>query len=76
MPVSCVSVYDSEYGLQQVNAEGEVRWNIQPLNRQLSFDKGFYVFIRSLQLLSRHNKGCTIVGLAGAVAGAGFFVIK
>ena len=36
----------------------------------LSFDNGFYLFIRACQLLTQNNEGVTLVGLAGP-SGAG-----
>ena len=45
-----------------------MRYQIKPLLRDLSFDKGFYVCLRALQLLTQHNRGCVIVGVAGAHA--------
>lgn len=47
-----------------------MRYQIKPLPRDLSFDKGFYVCLRALQLLTQHNKGCIIVGVAGERNGA------
>jgi hypothetical protein len=41
------------------------RYRITPLQRDLSFDKGFFVCLRALQLLTQHNQGCIIVGVAG-----------
>eukprot|EP00192_Tetraselmis_astigmatica_P003476 CAMPEP_0117693736 /NCGR_PEP_ID=MMETSP0804-20121206/27046_1 /TAXON_ID=1074897 /ORGANISM="Tetraselmis astigmatica, Strain CCMP880" /LENGTH=590 /DNA_ID=CAMNT_0005507323 /DNA_START=73 /DNA_END=1843 /DNA_ORIENTATION=+ len=48
-----------------------VRAEIVPLEDQLSFDKGFYVFIRAVQLLSQYNDDVIIVGLAARQAGSG-----
>lgn len=44
---------------------GKPRYTIRRIEDTLSFDKGFYVFIRALQLLKSHNDGCIIVGIAG-----------
>lgn len=41
------------------------RYTICRIEDQLSFDKGFYVFIRAIQLLKSQNDGCIIVGIAG-----------
>ncbi|GBF98882.1 phosphoribulokinase uridine kinase [Raphidocelis subcapitata] len=46
--------------------DGRMRWTVTPIDEQLTFDKGFYVFIRALQLLRTHNEGAVLVGLAGA----------
>ena len=43
-----------------------MRYHIKQLPRDLSFDKGFFVCLRALQLLTQHNRGCVIVGVAGA----------
>jgi hypothetical protein len=42
-----------------------IRYTLRPIADELSFDKGFYVFIRALQLLRAHNDGVVVVGLAG-----------
>lgn len=47
-------------------ADGRARWTVQAIDEQLPFDKGFYVFIRALQLLKTHNDGVVLVGLGGA----------
>ncbi|KAA6424132.1 MAG: uridine-cytidine kinase C-like [Trebouxia sp. A1-2] len=49
----------------KVKSNGKIRYAIQPLEEQLSFDKGFYVFIRAVQYLASHNQGVVVVGLAG-----------
>ncbi|KAK9845894.1 hypothetical protein WJX81_005399 [Elliptochloris bilobata] len=49
----------------EVKSDGHTRYTIKPLEDQLPFDKGFYVFIRALQALTVHNKGVVLVGLAG-----------
>eukprot|EP00887_Chlorella_sp_A99_P001868 scaffold19.g1868.t1 len=41
--------------------DGSTRYSIKPLETELSFDKGFYVFIRALQLLTQHNKDTIVV---------------
>lgn len=44
---------------------GRSRYTIKPLEEKLSFDKGFYVFIRAVQLLLSHNpKGIVVVSFA------------
>lgn len=40
---------------------GSSRYSIKPLEEKLSFDKGFYVFIRAIQLLVSRNKGVVLV---------------
>lgn len=42
------------------------RYTLRPINEELPFDKGFFVFVRALQLLRAHNEGVVVVGLAGA----------
>eukprot|EP00878_Enallax_costatus_P012472 GHUV01013025.1.p1 GENE.GHUV01013025.1~~GHUV01013025.1.p1 ORF type:complete len:216 (+),score=29.41 GHUV01013025.1:259-906(+) len=46
--------------------DGRTRVTLKPIDDELTFDKGFYVFIRVLQLLRSHNEGVIIVGLGGA----------
>lgn len=46
------------------------RYEIAPIPETLSFEKGFYLFIRACQLLTQKNEGVTLVGLAGP-SGAG-----
>ncbi|GBG80950.1 hypothetical protein CBR_g31507 [Chara braunii] len=46
------------------------RYEIAPISEPLSFEKGFFLFIRALQLLTQHNDGLLVVGLAGP-SGAG-----
>ncbi|XP_028768634.1 inorganic pyrophosphatase TTM2 [Neltuma alba] len=46
------------------------RYEIAPIQDQLSFEKGFFVVIRACQLLSQNNDGIILVGLAGP-SGAG-----
>lgn len=46
--------------------DGRTRVTLKPIEDQLTFDKGFYVFIRALQLLRAHNQGVVLVGLGGA----------
>ena len=42
-------------------SNGKSRYSIKPLEEKLSFDKGFYVFIRAIQLLVSRNKGVVLV---------------
>lgn len=42
-------------------SNGKTRYSIKPLEEKLSFDKGFYVFIRAIQLLVSRNKGVVLV---------------
>ena len=46
------------------------RYEIAQIPDTLSFDNGFYLFIRACQLLTQNNEGVTLVGLAGP-SGAG-----
>eukprot|EP00210_Caulerpa_lentillifera_P003903 g3728.t2 len=48
-----------------VTHDGKKRYRIKPFEDELSFDKGFFVFIRALQLLTSNNEGTVVVGLAG-----------
>ena len=55
--------------------DGSVRFGIKPMDTQFSFDKGFYVFIRAIQLLTQHNKDMVLVrrrggGRATGIGGA------
>lgn len=43
------------------NSDGRSRYQIKPLEEKLSFDKGFFVFIRAVQLLVSRNKGVILV---------------
>ena len=49
---------------------GEQRVSIAPIDGELSFDKGLFMFIRALQLLRQNFDGIIVVGLAGP-SGAG-----
>mmetsp|Transcript_11150 Transcript_11150/g.33431 ORF Transcript_11150/g.33431 Transcript_11150/m.33431 type:complete len:669 (+) Transcript_11150:244-2250(+) len=44
---------------------GAVRYTIKPVVGELTFDKGFYMFVRAIQLLSEKISGVIMVGLAG-----------
>ncbi|KAJ8760613.1 hypothetical protein K2173_015280 [Erythroxylum novogranatense] len=46
------------------------KYEIVPIQYTLSFEKGFFVFIRACQLLAQKNEGIVLVGLAGP-SGAG-----
>lgn len=46
------------------------RYEIAPIHDLLSFEKGFFIFIRACQLLAQKNEGMILVGLAGP-SGAG-----
>ncbi|XP_057448002.1 inorganic pyrophosphatase TTM2 isoform X2 [Lotus japonicus] len=46
------------------------RYEIAPIQDQLSFEKGFFIVIRACQLLSQKNDGIILVGVAGP-SGAG-----
>lgn len=46
------------------------RYEIAPISETLSFEKGFYLFIRACQLLTQKTEGVMLVGLAGP-SGAG-----
>eukprot|EP01018_Ginkgo_biloba_P016185 Gb_10223 [translate_table: standard] len=46
------------------------RYEIAPIPDTLSFEKGFFLFIRACQLLTQNNDGVIVVGLAGP-SGAG-----
>ena len=43
------------------NGNGRTRYTIKPMEEKLSFDKGFYVFIRAVQMLVSNNKGVVVV---------------
>ncbi|KAI4357922.1 hypothetical protein L6164_001838 [Bauhinia variegata] len=46
------------------------RYEIAPIQENLSFEKGFFIVIRACQLLAQKNEGIILVGLAGP-SGAG-----
>ncbi|KAK9800247.1 hypothetical protein WJX73_005883 [Symbiochloris irregularis] len=56
--------------LVETRKDGKTRYSIKPIEDKLSFDKGFYVFIRAIQLLTSRNTGTIVIGLAGP-SGAG-----
>jgi hypothetical protein len=41
--------------------DGTTRYSIKPLETEFSFDKGFFMFIRAIQLLTQHNKDTILV---------------
>lgn len=41
--------------------EGGTRYALKPLAAELSFDKGLFVFVRAVQLLTHHNKDIILV---------------
>uniref|UniRef100_A0A7S0S2Q8 CYTH domain-containing protein n=1 Tax=Chlamydomonas leiostraca TaxID=1034604 RepID=A0A7S0S2Q8_9CHLO len=52
--------------LEQIRTkDGRTRFTIKNVEETLTFDKGFYVFVRALQMLKAHNEGVVLVGLAG-----------
>lgn len=56
--------------LELVKRKDRDRYEIAPIPESLSFEKGFYLFIRACQLLTQKNEGVMLVGLAGP-SGAG-----
>ena len=42
-------------------ADGSTRYSIKPLEAEFSFDKGFFMFVRAIQLLMQHNKDTILV---------------
>jgi ABC-type glutathione transport system ATPase component len=46
-------------------ADGSCRYAIKPLPSEVPFDKGLFVFVRAVQLLTSKNKDTIVVGLAG-----------
>lgn len=41
--------------------EGGKRYGIKPLATELTFDKGLFVFVRAVQLLTEHNRDVIVV---------------
>lgn len=41
--------------------EGGTRYTIKPLATELTFDKGLFVFVRAVQLLTHQNKDIIVV---------------
>lgn len=56
--------------VQLVKRSASARYEIVPIQDQLSFEKGFFIVIRACQLLVQKNEGIVLVGVAGP-SGAG-----
>lgn len=56
--------------VQVVKKKDSDRYEIVPIQDSLSFEKGFFIFIRACQLLAQKNDGIILVGVAGP-SGAG-----
>ncbi|XP_038680251.1 inorganic pyrophosphatase TTM1-like isoform X2 [Tripterygium wilfordii] len=56
--------------VQLVKRKDSDRYEIVPIEDQLSFEKGFFIVIRACQLLAQKNDGLILVGVAGP-SGAG-----
>lgn len=56
--------------VQLVKKKDSDRYEIVPIENQLSFEKGFFIVIRACQLLAQKNEGIILVGVAGP-SGAG-----
>ncbi|WVZ11122.1 hypothetical protein V8G54_015652 [Vigna mungo] len=56
--------------VQVVKRKDSDRFEIVPIQDSLSFEKGFFIFIRACQLLAQKNDGIILVGVAGP-SGAG-----
>lgn len=56
--------------IQIVKKKDSERYEIAPIEDQLSFEKGFFIVIRACQLLAQKNDGIILVGVAGP-SGAG-----
>ena len=56
--------------VQLVKRKDSDRYEIIPIQDQLSFEKGFFIVIRACQLLAQKNDGIILVGVAGP-SGAG-----
>ncbi|XP_009607874.1 inorganic pyrophosphatase TTM1 isoform X1 [Nicotiana tomentosiformis] len=56
--------------VQLVKRSNSARYEIVPIQDQLSFEKGFFIVIRACQLLVQKNEGIVLVGVAGP-SGAG-----
>lgn len=56
--------------VQIVKRKDSDRFEIIPIQESLSFEKGFFIFIRACQLLAQNNDGLLLVGVAGP-SGAG-----
>eukprot|EP01132_Coremiostelium_polycephalum_P005899 gene5899-7347_t len=61
----------NELEIQTIQKQGEEnRYTIKPLNESLSFDKGFFLSVKAIQLLRKKNSKTIVVGVAGP-SGAG-----
>ena len=47
--------------VRQKQPDGTTRYTLKPLEAEFSFDKGFFMFIRAIQLLTQQNKDTTVV---------------
>ena len=47
------------------SSTGATRYTIKPLDAELTFDKGLFVFVRAVQLLTSHNKDTIVVSDVG-----------
>lgn len=56
--------------VQIVKRKDSDRFEIAPIQESLSYEKGFFIFIRACQLLAQKNDGLILVGVAGP-SGAG-----
>ncbi|KAG0451531.1 hypothetical protein HPP92_026384, partial [Vanilla planifolia] len=56
--------------VQLVKRKDCAKYEIAPIQEALSFEKGFYIVIRSCQLLVQKNEGIILIGIAGP-SGAG-----
>ncbi|CAM6090898.1 unnamed protein product [Calypogeia fissa] len=59
-----------KHQLQLVKRKDSDRYEIASIPEPLSFDKGFFLVIRAMQLLTQNTEGIVVVGLAGP-SGAG-----
>ncbi|KAJ7562757.1 hypothetical protein O6H91_03G083200 [Diphasiastrum complanatum] len=59
-----------KHQLQLIKRQDCNRYEIAPISDPLSFDKGFFIFVRACQLLTQKMEGVVLVGLAGP-SGAG-----
>ncbi|GAQ80951.1 nucleoside triphosphate hydrolases superfamily protein [Klebsormidium nitens] len=73
-----VSMDDSQLGLEanpeimsllHIARQGDT-WQLLPINKELSFDHGFLVTVKAIQLLRDKKRGVVLVGLGGP-SGAG-----
>lgn len=49
--------------------DGATRYTIKPLESEFSFDKGFFMFVRAIQLLMQHNKDTILVRWVAVLGG-------